>query len=87
MNFNFFEWVRDGVKRSVLLGVSDAVNTMGMPHDEESSKDKILSFLQDSSRNTATQRRITTGGTANAAASPRKLGRSINDIHAAKDAS
>jgi hypothetical protein len=84
MNFNFFEWVRDGVKRSVLLGVSDAVETMGMPHDEESSKDKILSFLQDNSHTHTPQRRM-----ANSSAgvpSQRKLGRSISDIHAAKDA-
>ncbi|MDR2116184.1 MAG: hypothetical protein LBP87_07370 [Planctomycetaceae bacterium] len=83
MNFNFFEWVRDGVKRSVLLGVSDAVETMGMPHDEESSKDKILSFLQDSSHAHAPQRRISSGSAT--ASNPRKLGRSISDIHAAKD--
>jgi hypothetical protein len=84
MNFNFFEWVRDGVKRSVLLGVSDAVQTMGMPHDEESSKDKILSFLQDSSSHTTPQRRISNG--AAAVSGQRKLGRSISDIHTTKDA-
>ncbi|MDR0336359.1 MAG: hypothetical protein LBI18_04645 [Planctomycetaceae bacterium] len=83
MNFNFFEWVRDGVKRSVLLGVSDAVETMGMPHDEESSKDKILSFLQDNSHAHTPQRRIS--GNTSSTASQRKLGRSISDIHAAKD--
>ncbi|MDR2754813.1 MAG: hypothetical protein LBC20_03820 [Planctomycetaceae bacterium] len=85
MNFNFFEWVREGVKRSVLLGVSDAVSTMGMPHEEESSKDKILSFLQDSSPTTPIQQRRISSGSPTAA-SQRKLGRSISDIHAAKDA-
>ena len=29
--FNFFQWIQDGVKRAVLLGVSDAVNTIGSP--------------------------------------------------------
>ena len=47
MDFNFFEWIREGVKRSVLLGVSDAVETMGTPHDPETSRDKIMSFLRD----------------------------------------
>jgi hypothetical protein len=84
MNFNFFEWVRDGVKRSVLLGVSDAVETMGMPHDEESSKDKILSFLQDSSPTHTSQRRISSGSSATSG--QRKLGRSISDIHTTKEA-
>lgn len=77
MNFNFFDWVRDGVKRSVLLGVSDAVETMGMPTDQESSKDKILSFLQDDSEkqiSSQPRRRLT-------ASTSKKLGRSISEIH------
>jgi hypothetical protein len=84
MNFNFFEWVRDGVKRSVLLGVSDAVETMGMPHDEESSKDKILSFLQDNSHAPTPQRQISRNSSTTSG--QRKLGRSISDIHVTKEA-
>ncbi len=82
MNFNFFDWIRDGVKRSVLLGVSDAVQTMGMPHDEESSKDKILGFLQDETETAIPRRRVTGSGTGG----QRKLGRSLNDIQAAREA-
>lgn len=33
MNINFFEWIRDGVRQSVLLGVSDAIEEIGMPAD------------------------------------------------------
>ena len=84
MNFNFFDWIRDGVKRSVLLGVSDAVQTMGMPHEEESSKDKILSFLQDETQTGAPRRRVTG---SNVSSGQRKLGRSLNDIQSAKEAS
>lgn len=84
MDFNFFNWIRDGVKRSVLLGVSDAVQTIGMPQDEESSKDKILSFLQnDEAVAVAGSKRRITGGTATTG--QRKLGRSITDIHSVKD--
>ena len=81
MNFNFFDWIRDGVKRSVLMGVTDAVETMGMPTDEESSKDKILSFLQSDEQQTlaATPARRRLGG--GAAVPSRKLGRSIAEIH------
>jgi hypothetical protein len=82
MSFNFFDWVRDGVKNSVLLGVSDAANTMGMPHDE-SSKDKILGFLKNNPEGEAPARRIG-GGTV--PTGQKKLGRSLNDI-AAKEAS
>lgn len=81
MSFNFFDWVRDGVKNSVLLGVSDAVNTMGMP-PEESSKEKILGFLKNSPDSEQTARRLPGSG----AAGTKKLGRSLHDI-AMKDAS
>lgn len=82
MNFNFFDWLRSGVKDSVLLGVSDAVHTMGMP-PEESSKDKILGFLKSDTENEVPARRITGGATSS---STKKLGRSLTDI-AAKEAS
>ena len=79
-NFNFFEWVRDGVKNSVLHGVNDAVNAMGMP-PEEASKDKILNYLQrNKDDDTSAVRRISS------AAGTKKLGRSLSDI-AVKDAS
>lgn len=77
MDFNFFQWIREGVKRSVLLGVSDAVNQMGMPHEEEAEKEGILSFLQDESAKATGRRRLA----AATSGSSRKLGRSINDIH------
>ena len=81
MDFNFFDWIRDGVKRSVLMGVNDAVEQMGTPSEEGSSKDKILSFLQsDESKkdSTTTARRRLTGGGGNT--STRKLGRGIAEF-------
>ncbi|MBQ9372457.1 MAG: hypothetical protein IJU03_09725 [Thermoguttaceae bacterium] len=75
MDFNFFEWIREGVKRSVLLGVSDAVETMGAPHDPETARDKIMGFLRDEGEEgKTTKRRV-------AASTTRKLGRSISEIH------
>ena len=78
MDFNFFEWIREGVKRSVLLGVSDAVETMGAPHDPETSRDKIMNFLRDetAAADSKPKRRV-----SSATSSPRKLGRSISEIH------
>ena len=81
MSFNFFDWVRNGVKDSVLLGVSDAVNTMGMPPEE--SNNKILSILKSNTDNEAPVRRIASGP---ASTNVKKLGRSLNDI-AAKEVS
>ncbi len=78
MDFNFFEWIREGVKRSVLMGVSDAVETMGAPHDPEQARDKIMAFLKEDSETTTTsRRRVSSSSTAG----QRKLGRSIADIH------
>ena len=74
MDFNFFDWLRNGVKNSVLHGVNDAVVSMGMPH-EESSKDKILGFLQSNTDNEPV-RRISGGDTST---STKKLGRSLSD--------
>ena len=82
MDFNFFDWIRESIRKSVLLGVSDAVNTMGMPPDE-SSKDKMLGFLKSNIEGEVPVRRIA-GGTA--PTNQKKLGRSLNDI-ATKEAS
>ncbi len=76
MDFNFFEWIREGVKRSVLLGVSDAVETMGAPHDPETAQDKIMSFLRDETEEGKTAKRRVAASTTQ-----RKLGRSISEIH------
>lgn len=73
MNFNFFDWIREGVRRSVLLGVSDAVETIGTPHDDDEAKEKLLSHFQEE---TPSRRRA--GGTPR-----RKLGRSLKQIQAA----
>ena len=81
MNFNFFDWIRDGVKRSVLLGVSDAVEQIGMPEDEENSRTKILGFLQEDNETGVPRKRITGSPSTG---STRKLGRSITDIHSSK---
>ena len=80
MDFNFFERIREGVKRSVLMGVSDAVETMGAPHDPEQAQDKIMAFLKDEAETSATtsRRRVSSSSSSNG---QRKLGRSIAEIH------
>ena len=81
MDFNFFDWLRNGVKNSVLHGVNDAVNTMGMP-PEDSSKDKVLGWLKNNGENEVPVRRIA-GGTSTGT---KKLGRTLSEI-AVKEAS
>jgi hypothetical protein len=84
MNFNFFEWMREGVKRAVLMGVTDAVATMGAPADDKTAKDKIMGFLQsDSPEDNIAKRRIASTVTSTASTSSRKLGRSITELNTA----
>ncbi|SMP43984.1 hypothetical protein SAMN06265222_1011047 [Neorhodopirellula lusitana] len=47
MNFNFFDWLRDGVRQSVLLGVSDAVEQIGAPDTSSEVNPEIAALLSD----------------------------------------
>ena len=80
MNFNFFDWIQEGVKRSVLGGVSDAVKILGLPPDEETFRSTVPHFLQpeENCLEATTPRRITSsGGTGKGKP---VLGRGIADI-------
>jgi hypothetical protein len=81
-NFNFFDWIRNGVRDSVLIGVNDAVNELGMPHGD-SAKDKVLGFLKNGSDNETSVKRIAGGNPSNGKS---KLGRGLSEI-ATKEAS
>ncbi|MEW4451550.1 hypothetical protein AB1L30_02585 [Bremerella sp. JC817] len=79
-NFNFFEWMRNGVKSAVLLGVSDAVEEIGMPTEADGSDNNILGFMQNAkaqqklTNSSSTTNSSTRGGTR------KRLGRSLKDI-------
>ena len=45
MNVNFFEWLRDGVRQSVLLGFSDAMEQIGSPPDSEEMNEKMAAMI------------------------------------------
>ena len=76
---NFFEWIREAVRRAVLLGVSDAVEDLGTPPHVEESREKLLAVLRGGEG--APQRRIT-GSTKR-----KKLGRSLSETAAQANAS
>jgi len=75
MNFNFFDWIRQGVKQSVLLGVSDAVGHLGTPREGDDVSQRLLSFIQDSPA-APPARQI------GAAPKHKKLGRTLEQIQA-----
>ena len=43
---NFYAWVREGVKRAVLLGFSDAIEAVGTPPDGDESGQQFLALLR-----------------------------------------
>jgi hypothetical protein len=74
MNFNFFDWLRAGVKQSVIMGVNDAVDCLGTPQEKDDVQQRLMGFIQD---DTATSRkRVGSSGRT------KKLGRSLKQIQA-----
>ena len=73
MNVNFFEWLRDGVRQSVLLGVSDAIEQIGTPADSDDLHPNVAAMLQGESTGKPKGR----GGTR------KRLGKSLKDMDTA----
>ncbi|MBM4089259.1 MAG: hypothetical protein FJ276_07500 [Planctomycetes bacterium] len=46
MRFNFFDWIREGVKQSVLLGVSDAAESIGGEKEVDHLNQRFLEAIQ-----------------------------------------
>jgi hypothetical protein len=75
MQPNFFQWIRDGVKQSVLLGVTDAVDQLGtIPHSEKLNEQlRVTLAFDDDSVTTST--RVGQGS----GSGRKRLGRSLKD--------
>lgn len=43
---NFYTWIRDGVRRAVLLGVSDAIEQIGTPDANPNGEQVFLTRLR-----------------------------------------
>ncbi len=76
MNVNFFEWLRSGVRQSVLLGVSDAIEQIGTPADGDELHPNVAAMLgtPESSGNKGR------GGRTN---QRKRLGKSLKDMEPA----
>lgn len=79
MQMNFFGWIREGVKQSVLLGVSDAVENLGLPPDSEENNEKLLGFLRDETGSKALPASRGSSSGKNSGGK-RRLGRSLKTI-------
>ncbi len=83
-NMNFFGWIRDGVRQSVLLGVSDAVEQLGTPAAIEDLHPSVAGFLKVDQQSSGTPKLAhssTSSGTAPSnSKTRRRLGKSLKDI-------
>jgi len=76
MSLNFFGWIREGVKQSVLMGVHDALEHLGPRPDEDPIRDRLMGFLAPEGQ--VSVARALPGGPAGR----KKLGRGLKDIQA-----
>jgi hypothetical protein len=76
---NFFNWVREGVRQAVLLGVSDAVQGIGTPPNGEDMGQKLLDVVRKGAPEYAPANTLTLPPRR------RKLGRSLNEIQTTLD--
>ena len=80
MTVNFFNWLRDGVRQSVLLGVSDAIDTLGTPADEDQLHPGVAALLRDGDQSSTTTKRVTA---AKSTRSRKRLGKSLKELEPA----
>ena len=69
MSFNLFDWIREGVKRSVIQGVTEALDSIGSPagDDGPSRLAHLLPAIEGTS-------------TSSASGKNKRLGRSLRDV-------
>ncbi len=73
MQFNLFQWIREGVRRSVIAGVADAVEAIGTPVEDDAIKGHLGQMLEGTA----------VGATARASIGSNKrkrLGRSLKEL-------
>jgi hypothetical protein len=81
MQFNFFNWVRDGVKQAVLLGVSDAVETIGTPLDDKTLSERLQAAMEPRLEAATVTATAKVGGTTKR----KRLGRTLKDIDGSEE--
>lgn len=81
---NFFGWIRDGVRQSVLLGVSDAIDQLGTPAATEDLHPDVVAFLQNGApAGAASAVPKLAGGSRPGNNTRKRLGRSLKDMDSA----
>ncbi len=88
-NLNVYGWIRDSVRRAVLLGFSDAVDQIGALEGNQSINPHLLTLLKQNPATNAVASE-SSGASVAVAEEPtgakprRRLGRSLDDIRGDK---
>lgn len=91
MDLNFFQWLRDAIRKTVLLGVSDAMQSLGPPDEPETMHPHLAALMQsdpdsDAKPATAAKSRSTSTARSRGGAAPRKrLGKSLKELNPTGD--
>jgi len=73
MQFNLFQWIREGVRRSVIAGVADAVDAIGTPVEDDAIKGHLGQMLDGATVNASARASI-------GSQKRRRLGRSLKEL-------
>jgi hypothetical protein len=77
----FYGWIRENVRRAVLLGFSDAVEQLGTPIDGEDVSPQLLAVLrQPQALLAATEAPSATPKTSPAPAGRKRLGQTLEQV-------
>ncbi|MBX3423446.1 MAG: hypothetical protein KF752_17955 [Pirellulaceae bacterium] len=76
---NFFTWLRDGVRQSVLLGVSDAVEQLGTPASTDEIHPSVAGILAPRAATRSSEPLLATPGQPSTGR--KRLGRSLKEMN------
>ena len=72
MKLSFFDWIREGVRQSVLLGLADAASHIGSPEEAEDLNRHLVATIQHG--------RISLDAPESGRGKRKALGRSLQEI-------
>ena len=79
-NLGVFGWIREGVKRSVLLGFSDAVEQLGVPSESQELHPQLAAILKPSAASHQPRRPASIAHSPSKPQQRKRLGRSLEQI-------
>ncbi len=79
-NVGVFGWIREGVRRAVLLGFSDAVEQIGTADDKDTLHPHLQTMLREAPRRLTQENHAAAEATIPSRNERKRLGRSLGQI-------